>query len=226
MLGLVESDAHARQCRHSCSNTCRAGRDFREADHSFDRARSDGPSRLGCWVRSILEQKVTKVTKGESWVQGEEDQGGRSRGRFDYGWRLSPGERLMVVGLTPRAGVGKIGAAADLRAVARGEESPMKKNALTITVLTLVLAIIPDGTGLADGSGCGGALRWQDARRMEGQRRDGHVQGRGRGDRRHDRGGQPQHVPLQGRLQGLRARTRRQVRPPAQLGRPGPQPRL
>jgi hypothetical protein len=29
----------------------------------------------------------------------------------------------------------------------------MKKNALTITVLTLVLAIIPDGTGLADGSG-------------------------------------------------------------------------
>ena len=24
-----------------------------------------------------------------------EDQGGKSRGRFDYGWRLLPGERLL-----------------------------------------------------------------------------------------------------------------------------------
>ena len=54
----------------------------------------------------------------------------------------------------------------------------------------------------------------------------GRVQGRGRGDRRHDRRGQPEHLPLQGGLQGLRARTGGQVRPPAQLGRPGPQPRL
>jgi len=63
-------------------------------------------------------------------------------------------------------------------------------------------------------------------RRLVRAGRQGRVHGRGRGDRRHHGRGQPEHLPLQGRLQGLRAGVGGQERPPAQLRRGGPQPRL
>jgi Domain of Unknown Function (DUF1080) len=59
----------------------------------------------------------------------------------------------VVVGLTTGARVGKIGATADPRCATRQEDPPMPKNALTITVLTLALALIPGVNGLADDSG-------------------------------------------------------------------------
>ena len=80
---------------------------------------------------------------------------------------------------------------------------------------TLLVLVLPRPDRPRRRRGLGAALRRQDARRLEGQRRDRLVQGRGRGDRRHDRRGQPEHVPLQGGLQGLRARAGGQVRPPA-----------
>jgi hypothetical protein len=42
----------------------------------------------------MLGQKVTKITKGRAGSKADEHQSGKSRGRSDYGWRLSPGERL------------------------------------------------------------------------------------------------------------------------------------
>ena len=63
---------------------------------------------LACYVEELkpvrkltsggIEQKVTKVSKGRAGSKAEEDQGRESRGRFDYGWPLSPGERLLKNG--------------------------------------------------------------------------------------------------------------------------------
>ena len=44
---------------------------------------------------SMLEQKVAKVTKGRAGSKAERDQGGKSRGRSDQGWRVSAGVRLL-----------------------------------------------------------------------------------------------------------------------------------
>ena len=54
----------------------------------------------------------------------------------------------------------------------------------------------------------------------------GHVQGRGRHDRRHDQQGRAEHVPLPGAVCRLRARVRGPLRHAAELGSPDPQPRL
>ena len=43
----------------------------------------------------MFEQKVAKVTKGRNGSKAEEDQGGRSRERFECGWRISPGGRQL-----------------------------------------------------------------------------------------------------------------------------------
>ena len=43
----------------------------------------------------MFEQKVAKVTKGRNGFKAEEDQGGRSRERFECGWRISPGGRQL-----------------------------------------------------------------------------------------------------------------------------------
>jgi hypothetical protein len=59
----------------------------------------------------------------------------------------------VVAPLTTGAGFGKIGATTDLKPTMRQEDPPMPKNALTITVLTLALALIPGVNGLVDSSG-------------------------------------------------------------------------
>ena len=94
--------------------------------------------------------------------------------------------------------------------------------------------IVPSAVGVGDRGGAsaiddGGWTPLFDGKTLDGWKVNGgyrQLQGRGRGDRRHDRRGQPEHLPVQGRLQGLRARAGGQVRPAAELGRPGPQPRL